>query len=132
MPETITIPAGAAAYTMSIAGQDNASQTYPATVTINLLSDPSYHVGTQAFRATLNIAPHVIAAARVKTADGTTLKWHTLAGRTYRVVYRDTPSGPWADLSGEIAATATTTSWTDTTASQVKRRFYHVYLVGGN
>jgi len=69
------------------------------------------------------------AAIRTKTLSGMKLIWHSTAGRTYRVVYRDTLTASWADLSGDIVATASSTSWTDTTSSTVARRFYRVHVL---
>jgi hypothetical protein len=34
---------------------------------------------------------------------------------------------PWKDLSGNITATTTTTSWTDTVLSHTNQQFYTVY-----
>ena len=77
----------------------------------------------------MTIVPRLITAIRAKTLSGMKLTWHSTPGRTYRVVYRDTLTDSWTDLSEDIVATAASTSWTDTSSNQVHRRFYHVYLV---
>jgi hypothetical protein len=128
MPSTTTIPAGASAYRMPIVARDNQTYSNPETVTINLSADPAYQIGTAA-SATMAIVPRLITAIRTKTLSGMKLIWHSTAGRTYRVVYRDTLTASWADLSGDIVATASSTSWTDTTSSTVARRFYRVHVL---
>jgi hypothetical protein len=58
------------------------------------------------------------------------LTWNSVSGKTYRVSSKNNLQTSWADLSSNIVASGTTTSWTDTTTSAVKQRFYRVYLLG--
>jgi hypothetical protein len=62
-----------------------------------------------------------------KGANGMSLSWASVAGKIYRVAHKDSWTGQWADLSGDVSATDVTTSWTDTTAAVVPQRFYMVY-----
>jgi len=77
--------------------------------------------------ANLTTAP-VLAPLR-KVPDGLNLTWSSVPGKVYRVAYRSTLSGPWADLSGSITATESSTSWTDSTDSSAPQRFYCVYAI---
>lgn len=127
MPETITIPAGAATYKMTIVAAENQAHSNPETVTLSLAEDTSYRVASPA-NATMTLAPRLIPAAHIKTSSGTKLAWHSAVGRTYRIAYRDTRTDSWSDLSGDIVATAATTSWTDSSSTDGSRRYYRVYL----
>jgi len=134
MPVAITIPAGASAYTMSIVARDNQTHANPETVTVNLSADPAYQIGSSA-SATMTIlsnAPAVQPAVTVsltKTVAGMKLIWNSVAGKTYRIVYANTLNGTWGNLSSDIVATATSTSWTDATSSTVDRRFYRIQVM---
>jgi hypothetical protein len=108
--------------------RDNQTYANPETVTINLSADPAYQIGTTA-SATMTIVPHLIPTSRNKTPGGMKFTWHSTAGGTYRVVYRDTLTASWTDLSGDIVATANSTSWTDTTSSTAAHRFYRVQVM---
>jgi hypothetical protein len=58
---------------------------------------------------------------------GMLLTWTSEPDRIYRVVSKDSwPGGNWTDLSGDIAATGTTTSWPDYSAADAAQRFYAV------
>ena len=56
----------------------------------------------------------------------TTLRWTSLAGKVYRVEYKTDLSDPgWTALSGDVSATSSLTTWSDTTAGG-PRRFYRI------
>jgi hypothetical protein len=59
------------------------------------------------------------------TSGGT---WSSQAGKTYRVAHKINLTDPWADLSGNITTTGSSTSWTDNTAGASRQRFYAVYV----
>jgi len=69
----------------------------------------------------------------IVTVNGFTVTWSTVPGKTYKVLYNDTPGGPWQeDLpSSQITAQAgqTTLFYTDATATGVAKRFYRIRLV---
>ena len=55
--------------------------------------------------------------------------WSSVAGKMYRVAYKNNLTDPsWTYLS-DITATGTTCSWTDATAASASKRFYAVYAV---
>ena len=59
------------------------------------------------------------------TGTSSTITWSSTPGKTYRVTYKnDLTDATWSDLSGNITATNTITSWKDTTAGASKHRFY--------
>jgi hypothetical protein len=58
-----------------------------------------------------------------------TLRWTSLSGKVYRVEYKNSLSDPnWTNLSGDVTATSSLTTWSDTTAS-TPGRFYRVFSV---
>jgi hypothetical protein len=139
MPTTITIPSGSASYTMNIAARDNQTHANPETVVLTLSSDPSYQVGTPN-TATMTIVsnapsggpsgPSNITLQATRTlGGGMKFTWNSVVGKTYRVASKTDMTSPWVDLSGNIIATNSTTSWTDTVMSHANRQFYTVYSI---
>jgi hypothetical protein len=61
-------------------------------------------------------------------ATTVTLTWSAIAGRTYRVEYKDDLSAPWTLLDDAIRALGTTASVNDT-ISPVGHRFYRILRV---
>ena len=137
MPTTITIPAGATSYTMNILARDNQTHANPETVVITLSSDPSFSLGTPA-SATMNIvsnapsggtggAPNIKLQITKAAGGNMQFTWNSVAGKIYRVASKANLTTPWKDLSSNITATGTTTSWSDTVMSHTNRQFYTVY-----
>jgi len=63
------------------------------------------------------------------TDNAMRITWSSVVGKVYRVASKNSLSdSTWADLSGLLTATSTTTSYTDTTASRQPQRFYVVYV----
>jgi len=76
-----------------------------------------------------NSTPTVTPTVSITSITGTssTITWSSTPGKTYRVTYKnDLTDATWSDLSGNITATNTITSWKDTTAGASKHRFYLV------
>jgi len=76
-----------------------------------------------------NNAQSVLKVSSITKADanGITLSWPTVTGKTYRVVYSETvDDGYWTDLSEGIVADGAVASWTDTNISSGTVRFYSV------
>jgi hypothetical protein len=135
MPVSITIPAGSAAYTMGIVARDNQTHANPETVILTLSSDPAYQVGAPA-NATMTIvsnapppvtSPNITLQIAKTLGGGMKFTWNSVAGKIYRVASKSDMTSAWKDLSGNITATGTTTSWTDTIMSHANRQFYTVY-----
>jgi len=64
------------------------------------------------------------------SAGSTMLRWTSLAGRVYRVEYKNELSDPgWTNLSGDVSATSSLTTWSDTAAGANPRQFYRVLQV---
>jgi hypothetical protein len=56
-----------------------------------------------------------------------TLRWTSAAGKVYRVEYKTSLSDPtWTNVSGDVNATGSLTTWVDTTAGASLGRFYRV------
>ena len=59
-----------------------------------------------------------------------TISWTSAPGKSYRVAYKNSLSDTtWTDLSGNLTATSTATTWTDGTANRNTQRYYAVYVV---
>jgi hypothetical protein len=58
---------------------------------------------------------------------GMKFTWNSVAGKIYRVASKSDMTTPWKDLSGNIIANGSSTSWTDTVMSHANRQFYTVY-----
>ena len=138
MPTTITIPSGSASYTMNIAARDNQTHANPETVILALSSDPAYQVGTPN-TATMTIvsnAPpggtnssNIILQSTRTLGGGIKFTWNSVAGKTYRIASKSDMTSAWKDLSGNIIATNSTATWTDTVMSDANRQFYTVYML---
>jgi hypothetical protein len=58
------------------------------------------------------------------------IEWNSVAGKTYRVQYRNSlNASSWADLPGDVTATTNTASKVDTTIAGATERYYRVALV---
>jgi hypothetical protein len=146
MPVSITIPAGSTSYTMNIVGRNNQTQANPETVVLTLSSDPGYAVGSPS-SATMNIVTNApsggtggsggstggssnITLQVSKTlGGGIKFTWNSAVGKIYRVASKANMTSSWKDLSSNITATGTTTSWTDTVMSHTNQQFYTVYSI---
>jgi Bacterial Ig domain/Right handed beta helix region len=145
MPTTITIPSGSASYTMNIAARDNQTHANPETVVLTLAADPSYQVGSPS-SATMTIVSNapagggtsgggttnstsIVLQATKTVGGGIKFTWNSVAGKTYRVASKTDVTSPWKDLSGNITATNSTTTWTDTIKVDATRLFYTVYSI---
>ena len=65
-----------------------------------------------------------------RAAGSATLIWSSITGRTYRVQYRANITDPsWLDLSGDVFATTSTATKTDSTIGTALTRFYRVSLL---
>jgi hypothetical protein len=64
-----------------------------------------------------------------KTAQGARLRWTSLPGMSYRVVYKqDLRATQWLNASPLLVATGTSLEWIDSGASASNRRFYAVVM----
>jgi hypothetical protein len=132
MPVAITIPPGAAAYTMNIAARTNSTGANPQYVTLTLAADPFYQVGatntaTITFVSNAPVSAPPITVGIRQDVNGMAVSWNSVGGKIYRVSYKDDLGDSWADLSGNITSGGDTTSWTDTGSGGVLQRFYRVY-----
>ena len=131
MPTVVTMPAGANSTTLTIVPM---SANYPVAsklVVLTLAASPGYQVGAPK-SATITLAGNGINIAAIRNLPGgdIQLTWLSAPDKIYRVARKNTLSNPaWTDLSGNITATSTNTSWTDTAAGATPQRFYQVYGV---
>jgi len=71
-----------------------------------------------------NVAQPMLVTARLVT-NGLALTWNSQPGTVYRVL-GGTNLVNWTDISGNISATGSSASWTDTTIVSRSRRFYRI------
>jgi len=125
---SITIPAGAAACTLGIVpGTGNSEFSSLQKVSLALLGNADYAVGSHS-NATVTIANLTSRIFNIQHhSRGVTMQWLSVPGFIYRVLScnRLKETG-WTNLSGDIIAATTNTSWTDTSAPRLPRRFYLV------
>ena len=69
------------------------------------------------------ITPFALSAKRTANSP-TVIHWESIAGRTYRVLVRDSLAAPWQPLGTDLTATGAVAEATDTAA--VVTRFYQV------
>jgi len=59
---------------------------------------------------------------------GFLVEWNSVAGKTYRVQYRDDLSSGWSDLPGDVTAVTTTTNKLDGSAVGLPARYYRIII----
>jgi hypothetical protein len=126
---SLTIPAGAASATLTVTPKSSASDVGTETAVLTLSANSAYTAGS-ASSGTVTIAGNSVPST-IGNAPGHNVKvtWTSVAGKIYRVAYKSNLSdATWTDLSGLITATGTSTSYTDTTASNKTQRYYVVYV----
>jgi len=102
------------------------------------LSDPDgdgmtvwqeYHAGTDPTNAASKFGMNTAQAV----PGGFVITWSTVPGKTYKVLYADSPGGPWQEDLPSSQVTAgpgeTGMSYTDTTVGAAGKRFYRVRVV---
>ena len=95
---------------------------------VKLQTNPSgsYFNPSQGIFTTINvIAPIQLLAA--PTNNGIALNWNSAPGVAYHVQAKNTSiQGNWTNLSPNLTATGTTTTWVDTNVNSSSARFYRV------
>jgi hypothetical protein len=124
---SVTIPAGAASATLTVAPKSSTSYVGAKTLVLTLAANTAYSVGSPN-NATITIAGNGVPCT-IGNAPGDNIKitWNSTPGKTYRVAYKDSlTDANWTDVSGNVTATSNKTSWTDTSAGASKQRYYVV------
>jgi len=126
---SVTIPAGAASATITVIPKLAASYVGPVAATLLLTANPAYTVGPSG-NATVTIAGNSVPSSLRKVpGNNMQITWASTPGKVYRMAYKNDLADPnWTDLSGNISATGTTTSGTDTTSGASMQRYYSVYV----
>ncbi len=127
---SVTIPAGAASATITVTPKPATNYVGSKTATLTLSANAAYTVGSPN-SAAVTIAGNSVTITSIKaTRTSVTITWASAPGKTYRVAYENSLSdATWTDLSGNITATSTATSWTDKAASKSTQRYYVAYVV---
>jgi hypothetical protein len=129
MPTSVTIPAGAISYTMTIVAVANVTQANPPTVSLTLLPDAAYTVGGSGNSTITLVGNAPVVSLRKISGNNMQITWTSMPGKVYRVICKHDFTAPnWTEVSGNITATTTTTSWTDTTSAASKQGYYSVYM----
>jgi hypothetical protein len=127
---SVTIPAGAASATLIVTPKASTSLVGSETVMLALTANAAYTIGSPA-SATVTVAGNSVPVSSIKKVPGNDMQitWASTVGKIYRVAYKSNLTDPaWTDLSANVTATSTTTSWTDTTSGASKQRYYIVYV----
>ena len=125
---SVTIPAGATSATVTVVPQPAASYVGSVATTLALNASAAYTVGSS-FSGSVTIAGNgVPSSLRKVPGNNMQISWSSTPGKVYRVAYKNSLADNWTDLSGNITATATSTTWTDTTSGASKQRYYTVYV----
>jgi hypothetical protein len=96
--------------------------------TLTLVANSAYTVGT-ANSASVTIAGNSVLSSLKLTRRNATISWSSVAGKIYRVAYKaNLTDAQWIDLSGNITASGTSTSWTDQDGGRYTQRYYTVYV----
>ncbi|MDB6018452.1 MAG: hypothetical protein JWR19_2941 [Pedosphaera sp.] len=124
-----TIPTGAASATITLVPKPSTNYVGTETAVLTLSANSAYTVGS-ANSATVNIAGNAVPTTIDKVpSNDVKITWSSVVGKVYSVVSKVSLSDTtWTNLSGLITATNTTTSYTDTTGSKPKTRYYTVYV----
>ena len=124
-----TIPAGATSATLTVTPKASASLIASKTVTLTLSANAAYAVGSPS-SASITLIGNSVPSNVSKTGNSMRIRWASTVGRTYRVAYKDNLADVnWMNLSGAITATATSTSYSDTTSGASRQRYYMVYVL---
>jgi hypothetical protein len=127
---SVTIPAGASSAVIAVSPKAATTYVGARTMTLTLSANAAYTIGS-ANSASVTIAGNNVPITSLRKAPangGMVITWSSQAGKTYRVTDKSNLTDPWVDLSGNITATGSSTSWTDSTAGASKQRFYAVYV----
>lgn len=85
---------------------------------------------TRSFTVTVTADPVVIVEVTAVTANSVALSWGAVAGKTYRVQFKnDLSEANWNDVPGDVTASGSTASKVDTTLGGSAQRFYRIVLL---
>jgi len=98
---------------------------------VKLMTTPSgtYFSASQGVFVSANAANStlLIATRAIQSAHSLLLSWNSQSQMVYRVLAKTNLNEPnWTDVSGNITATGTSASWTDTNINVNPRRFYRI------
>jgi len=125
---SVTIPAGSASAAITLVPKPAATCVGPVAATLKLNANSGYTVGSPG-NASVTIAGNSVPSTLRKVSGNVQITWASTPGKIYRVARKTSLSDAiWTDVSGDLTATETITSWTDTTAGASKQRYYSVYV----
>lgn len=126
--QSVTIPAGATSCAVDIVPVGDFPMSDLETIALTLMDGTGYNVGSQnsATVNIVNLTADILNLTR-SPPDGMTLRWTSVPGFTYQVRWKNNlTDATWKDLSCDLIAVSTNTSWTDHSAAGVPQRFYSV------
>ncbi len=125
---TLSIPAGAASANLTVVPLASTNIVGPLNIQFLVQSNSAYSVGTPATLA-VQLSGNEVPASLHRSTAGTILTWLSSATKQYQVAYKNNLNdATWIPI-GQIVATDTTSSWTDSNASPGTQRFYMVAQV---
>ncbi|HKS37081.1 MAG TPA: putative Ig domain-containing protein, partial [Verrucomicrobiae bacterium] len=82
------------------------------------------------FTVTVTADPVLIVEVTAVTANSVALSWGAVAGKTYRVQFKnDLSEANWNDVPGDVTASGSTASKVDATLGGSAQRFYRIVLL---
>ncbi|MBW8865161.1 MAG: hypothetical protein JF609_09625 [Verrucomicrobia bacterium] len=125
---SVTIPSGAASAVITVTPKASTSYIGSETAQLALSANSAYTIGATG-SGSVTIAGNSVPSSIAKAGGNMKITWGSVVNKTYRVAYKNSLSdAAWTNLSGLITATATSTSYTDATASGKTQRYYVVYV----
>ena len=126
----VTIPAGAISANINIVPKAQTNLVNSKTVVLTLATNAAYAVATPNV-ASVTLAGNSMPGAALKAvANGMTLNWPSVVGKSYRIAYKtNLTDTAWTDLTGTITATNSAMPFVDATSPKPRQRFYIIYGV---
>jgi hypothetical protein len=125
---SVLFPAGTGSTTLSILAQGGSGPAGNETVTLSLLSDPSYNLGFQT-NASINISGNTVPHPSIRSLPTASvlLIWTSISGKSYHIAYKNNLGDPsWTDLGLNIQATNAVTAWP--VSGGTTQRYYCVFV----
>jgi hypothetical protein len=125
---TLSIPAGASSANLVVVPLASSNIIGPLNIQFLVQSNSGYSVGSPATIA-VQLSGNIVPATLHISTEGAILTWHSSTTKQYHVAYKNNLNdATWIPI-GQVTATDTTSSWTDSNAFAGTQRFYTVAQV---
>jgi hypothetical protein len=125
---SLSIPAGAATADVTVVPLASSNIVGPLSIHFSLQPNSSYSLGSPA-TIDVSVAGNTVPASLRLSTNGTILTWPSSSSKQYHVAYKNNLADPTWTPIGQVTATTTLSSWTDTSPGGGGQRFYMVAQV---